>query len=77
MKLRPTLPLALYTVFVLIMGTAAVQSSLMFGLGHWISLVWSIVSLVWLNFWYEELRRSMRCPDDRPADESSNDRDEP
>ena len=66
MKLRPSPLLALYTLVVVVMVVCAVHASLLYGAGNWVSLVFWIASLLWLNWWVQELRQSIRRSEEPP-----------
>ena len=66
MKLRPSPLLVLYTLVVVVMAVCAVQASLLYGAGNWLALVFWIASLLWLNWWVQELRQSKRRSEEPP-----------
>ena len=65
MKVRITLPLVLYTVIVLMMVAATVRTSLMYGLGDVVPMLWSIGTLFWIHRWVNELRQLITRADER------------
>ena len=65
MKVRITLPLVLYTVIVLMMAVATVRTSLMYGLGDVVPMLWSIGTLFWIHRWVRELRQLITRADER------------
>ena len=65
MKVRVTLPLVLYTVIVLMMAGATVQTSLMYGLGDVVPMLWSIGTLFWIHRWVKEIRQLITRADER------------